>query len=230
MALNQDDLVTLYRGLADRYDLASNLYRVVGFPMGEFRRTAVDALVLGTGDTVVELGCGTGLNFPFLQRVVGPRGKIIGVDMTDAMLARARQRIDRNGWSNVELVQSDVARYVFPHQVDGILSTFAMEFVPEYDALIGRCSAALRPGRKLVVGDLKLPVGRLARLAPYLLPLARPFGTTMDLVSRRPWDSVDNYLEDTDIRTFYFGYAYLASGRRKMTKSSRGETLPTAGS
>jgi demethylmenaquinone methyltransferase/2-methoxy-6-polyprenyl-1,4-benzoquinol methylase len=55
---------------------------------------------------------------------VGPRGKIIGVDMTDAMLAKARERISKQGWTNIELVQSDIAEYVFQRQVDGILSTF----------------------------------------------------------------------------------------------------------
>jgi len=215
MALNQDELITLYRGMADRYDLTSNLYRIFGFQMGTFRRAAVDLLALSVGDTVVELGCGTGLNFPLLQRAVGSRGKVIGVDMTDAMLAKAQERINRHNWSNVELVQSDVANYVFQSQVDGILSTFAMEFVSEYDDLIRRCSSALIPGKCLVVGDLKHPDGRLARIAPFLLGLARPYGTTMDLADRRPWESLSNHLGDTKFREFYFGCAYLASGRRR---------------
>jgi ubiquinone/menaquinone biosynthesis C-methylase UbiE len=214
MALNQDELITLYRGMADRYDLTSNLYRIFGFQMSTFRRAAVDALALCFGDTVVELGCGTGLNFPLLQRAVGPRGKVIGVDMTDAMLAKAQERINRHNWSNVELVQCDVANYVFQSQVDGILSTFAMEFVSEYDDLIRRCSSALIPGKSLVVGDLKHPDGQLARIAPFLLGLARPYGTTMDLADRRPWESLRTHLGDTKLREFYFGCAYLAYGRR----------------
>jgi ubiquinone/menaquinone biosynthesis C-methylase UbiE len=214
MALNQDELITLYRGMAHRYDLTSNLYRIFGFQMGSFRRTAVGALELCAGDTVVELGCGTGLNFPLLERAVGPCGKIIGVDMTDAMLAKARERISRYGWSNIELVQSDVAKYVFERRVDGILSTFVMEFVSEYDDLIRRCSAALIPGKTLVIGDLKHPGGRLAWVAPFLSGLARPYGTTMDLADRRPWESVRTYLGDTKLKEFYFGCAYLAYGRR----------------
>lgn len=214
MALNQDELITLYRGMAHRYDLMSNLYRIFGFQMGTFRRTAVAALELCAGDTVVELGCGTGLNFPLLERAVGPSGKIIGVDMTDAMLAKARERISRHGWSNIELVQSDVAKYVFQRRVDGILSTFVMEFISEYDDLIRRCSAALIPGRSLVVGDLKHPGGHLARMTPFLLGLARPYGTTLDLADRRPWESFRTYLGDTKLKEFYFGCAYLAYGRR----------------
>jgi ubiquinone/menaquinone biosynthesis C-methylase UbiE len=217
MALNQSDLITLYRGLARTYDLTSNLYWIVGFPMRAFRKASVGALALRVGDTVVELGCGTGLNFPLLQQAVGPGGKIIGVDMTDAMLAKAQERVKRHGWCNVELVQSDVTQYEFRSLVDGILSTFAIEFITEYDDLIRRCSSALNPGKRLVIGDLKTPDGALARLAPYLLPLARPYGTTMDLANRRPWESIGNYLDDADVKEFYFGYVYLASGTRKRT-------------
>lgn len=215
MALNQDNLITLYRGLARTYDLTSNLYRIIGFPMSAFRRAAIDALALRSGDTVVELGCGTGLNFPLLRRAVGPGGRIIGVDMTDAMLAKARERIRMHAWSNVELVQADVTQYAFQRRIDGILSTFAMEFVAEYDSLIRRCSDALNPGKCLAVGDLKLSDGPLACMAPYFLTLAHPYGTTMDLANRRPWESISNYLDDTRMKEFYFGFAYVVSGTRR---------------
>lgn len=215
MALDRDELITRYRALARTYDATSNLCRAIGFPMGTFRKEAVAALALRAGDTVVELGCGTGLNFHLLQRAVGTKGKIIGVDMTDAMLARAREKVRKYGWQNVELIQADVAQYVFQRRVDGILSTFTLEFVPEYDDLICQCSTALNHGRCFVLGDLKLPEGRLACLAPYLLPLARPYGTTMDLANRRPWESMSNYLAETNVKEFYWGYAYLASGRKR---------------
>lgn len=227
MALSPNDLVVLYRRLARTYDLTSNLYRVIGFPMSAFRTACVGALALRPGDTVVELGCGTGLNFGLLQQAVGPNGKIAGVDMTDAMLARAEERVRRQGWRNVELIQSDATRYEFRSQVDGILSTFALEFVAEYDDLIRRCSIALNPGRHLAIGDLKLPDGALAHLAPLLLPLARPYGTTMDLANRRPWESVGAYLDDARVREFYFGYAYLAAGTRRNGSSAMLDSAST---
>lgn len=122
MALNQNDLIALYRGLARTYDLSSNLYRMIGFRMGAFRKACVGALALRAGDNVVELGCGTGLNFPLLHQAVGPKGSIVGVDMTDAMLVKAQERVRRHGWSNVELIQADAAQYKFRSQVDGVNS------------------------------------------------------------------------------------------------------------
>jgi demethylmenaquinone methyltransferase/2-methoxy-6-polyprenyl-1,4-benzoquinol methylase len=58
---------------------------LIGFPD---RKRAVRALNLQRGDTVVDIGCGTGLNFPLLQGAIGPEGTIVGVDLTDAMLSQ----------------------------------------------------------------------------------------------------------------------------------------------
>lgn len=70
------------------------------------------------GDLVVDIGCGTGLNFPWLQEAVGPQGSIIGVDLTNAMLEQARLRVAKEGWKNIELVQADAASYAFPAQIE----------------------------------------------------------------------------------------------------------------
>ena len=111
MTLSWEQIRDLYRKRAGRYDLTANLYYLIGFRERHYRKRAVAALDLQKGDTVVELGCGTGLNFSYLQSMVGPEGKIVGVDLTDAMLARAAQRVDRHGWRNVELVQADAGSF-----------------------------------------------------------------------------------------------------------------------
>lgn len=58
---------------------------------------AVRALKLQPGDTVLELACGTGINFSLFQQYIGPTGQIIGVDLTDAMLDQAQKRVARQG-------------------------------------------------------------------------------------------------------------------------------------
>jgi ubiquinone/menaquinone biosynthesis C-methylase UbiE len=213
MALDQQEIVQVYRRRARRYDLTANLYYLIGFRLGAYRRSAVAQLALQPGDTVVEVGCGTGLNFRLLERAVGARGRIIGVDLTDAMLTQARRRVERQRWDNVELVACDAARYDFPGRVGGILSTFALTLVPGYDGVIQRGARALAPGRRWVVADLKMPEWPGARLcARALVPFYRPFAVTLDLAERRPWESIAKCMRNATVSPRFFGFAYVATG------------------
>ena len=96
---------------------------------------------------MIDIACGTGLNFPLIEDVIGPAGGIVGVDLTDAMLAQAQDRIETNGWSNISLVLADAADFEFPSGVDAILSTYALSQVPECAQVIARGAAALSAGR-----------------------------------------------------------------------------------
>jgi demethylmenaquinone methyltransferase/2-methoxy-6-polyprenyl-1,4-benzoquinol methylase len=179
----------------------------------------VSALALSPGDSVVELGCGTGLNFAHVQRVIGLDGKIIGVDLTDAMLDKARDRVARERWTNVELIQADLAEWHFPVGVSGVYSTLALTLVPEYERVIERASRALRSGGKLAVLDMREPSGWptcLVRLAAWL---NKPFGVSLDLSDRHPWESIRRYLTETHYKEYYFGVLYLCSGKKVARKS-----------
>jgi demethylmenaquinone methyltransferase/2-methoxy-6-polyprenyl-1,4-benzoquinol methylase len=180
-----------------------------------YRRMAVEALRLAPGDTVVDVACGTGLNFSLLQAKVGAEGRIIGVDLTDEMLEQARRRVKRSGWDNVELVQTDAAAYDFPHGVNGILSTCAITLVPEYDEVIARGAAALATGGRLVVFDLKEP-GRWPEWAiRAYVAISRPFAVTRDLGERKPWESIARHFPVHAMVELYGGAAYVAVGEKE---------------
>src|SRR6202007_450115 len=127
----RDRLIETYRKKAKHYDITSRLYPVPGYPHWAQRRRAVQALGRRAGDRVVDIACGTGLNFPLIEEVIGPDGRIIGVDLTDAMLARAQDRVETNGWVQMRLVQAAAAEFSFPAEVDAILSTYALTQVPK---------------------------------------------------------------------------------------------------
>ena len=110
----REHLIETYRKKAKHYDITSRLYPAPGYPQRAQRRRAVQALGLRAGDNVIDIACGTGLNFPLIEEVIGPDGRIVGVDLTDAMLAHAQDRIETNGWSNISLVQADAADFDFP--------------------------------------------------------------------------------------------------------------------
>src|SRR5258708_6473543 len=110
----REHLIETYRKKAKRYDITSRLYPAPGYPQRAHPLRAVQALGLRAGDSVIDIACGTGLNFPLLQKAVGPGGRIVGVDLPDARLARAQDRRKANGWSKVSLVQAHAAGFDFP--------------------------------------------------------------------------------------------------------------------
>jgi len=212
MVFNTEELARLYRKRARHYNLCANLYYLLGFREFAYRKKAVLALDLRPGAVVVEIGCGTGLNFGLLRRGVGSEGRIIGVDLTREMLDRASTRIAKNHWSNIELVQSDAAAYDFPERVDGILSTFAVTLMPEYDRIIKNGAAALGSGKKFVILDFKKSDAWPAWLINFFVFVTKPFGVSIDLAERHPWESIQRYLTHVQIYELYFGGLFLCVG------------------
>src|ERR1700690_3333999 len=214
----QERLIETYRKKAKHYDITSRLYPAPGYPQRAQRLRAVRALGLRPGDTVIDMACGTGLNFPLLEKAVGPGGRIVGVDLTDAMLARAQDRIEANGWSNVSLVQADAADFEFPAEVDGILSTYALTQVPECAEVIAHGAKALSAGGRWVVLDLKVPGNTPGWLAQLGTAIVRPFASIDEWTMRRPWEAirgaVQEELADPSWTELFFGTAFLAAGSR----------------
>lgn len=208
----KSELIEIYRRRAKFYDYSANMYYLIGFREIAFRKKLTKALNLKNGDTVVEVACGTGLNFQHIQRVIGPSGKIIGVDITDKMLGQAQLRINRHGWQNVELVKADAADFKFPTGINGILSAFAITLMPEYDQIIENGSRALLSGGRLAILDFKEAEDKPQWLTKFLALLMKPFGTTYDLTLRHPWEAVEKHLSPVLFEELYFGYTYLSVG------------------
>lgn len=210
---NQAHIIDIYRQRAKGYDASSVS------SLKTWREEAVKLLNLERGDLVVDIGCGTGLNFALLQEAIGPEGRIVGVDLTDAMLEQARQRIAEHGWKNVELVQSDATQYEFPTQVDGVISTFALTFIPDCGRVIQNGCKALAPGRRWVVLDMAWPTRWPPWWRPLLFFLRLPsYGITADVVQRRPWQTIwrtmERHLVNVARKQFLMGFFYLASGEQ----------------
>jgi len=219
----REHLIETYRKKAKHYDVTSRLYPAPGYPQRAQRLRAVQALGLRAGDSVIDMACGTGLNFPLLQEAVGPDGRIVGVDLTDAMLARAQDRTEANGWSNVSLVQADAAGFDFPAEVDAILSTYALTQVPECAGVIAHGAAALSRGGRWVVLDLKVPGSTPEWLTQLGTAIVRPFASVDEWIMRRPWEAIraamQEELADFIWTELCFGTAFLAAGSRSPRKT-----------
>ena len=128
------------------------------------------------------------------------------------MICRAWERIRANHCSNIELIRADAARYEFPDDVGGVLSTFAITLIPEYDRIIKRASTALAIGNRCVILDLKKPKNIPNWLTELAVLITNPFGVSMDLMERHPWESIERYFGSTSRRDLYLGFAYISVG------------------
>ncbi|MFN3288482.1 MAG: class I SAM-dependent methyltransferase [Sphingomonadaceae bacterium] len=219
-----------YGRLARVYDAAVRAYEAVG--LASHRELAVRALRLAPGDHVLDLGCGTGLNLPHLLAAVGQAGQVTGVDLSPAMLARARARAGRADWTNVTLVEADLADWEPPPGIAGALASYVLDFVPDPAPLFDRLAAVLRPGGRVALLGMQRPPGVprwLARLGA--LP-SRPFGVSLETLERRPWAALFERLECVEVRPLSGGSVYLAvaeappaPGWRASVGSAPGSTL-----
>jgi demethylmenaquinone methyltransferase/2-methoxy-6-polyprenyl-1,4-benzoquinol methylase len=208
------DIQSTFQNISRRYDWHMRAYNLVGLRIGDYRRHAVDLLKLKPGGRVVDLGCGTGLSFPRIIERIGPEGHLTGVDMTVGMLACARERCDRAGWNNVELVQSEIGSYEFPDKVDAVISTGAMGYVSEYDRVIQSAAQALASDGQLVILDAKQPESWPSWLFKLLFKIKKPLGLGIEYFDNRPWESVKHHFRQTTFEQRYGGWVYFSTGSK----------------
>lgn len=212
----------VYGRVAGRYDGALALFGLLGYRTGAYRRRAVCALRLRPGQTVVDLGCGTGKNLPLLAEAVGAGGRVVGADFSPAMLEEARARIEENGLANVELVEADAATVDFPESLDRVLATFSLSMMPEPERVIARAARALearalearaleKDGR-LAVLDFRIPPSWPRPIRRAAFALAAPLGETWAMAERDLRPLARRHVSLDVDESLYFGATYVAAG------------------
>lgn len=136
------------------YRRQARIYDATRWIMLHGRRTAVARLALQPGNSVLEVGCGTGLNFRHVLSYLDPaRGRLTGLDFSEPMLERAKRRAARNGWKNVTLVHGDATARKFPEPFDAVLFAYSLSMIPDWRAAVQNARAHLNPAGRLVVLD-----------------------------------------------------------------------------
>jgi arsenite methyltransferase len=114
---------------------------------------------LPAGATVVDIGCGAGMDLLLAASHVGPRGRAIGVDMTEAMRDRARRGVAACGLTHVEIREGEAtALPIDAESVDVVISNGVLNLVAEKTAAIAEIRRVLKPGGRVQIADIVLGV------------------------------------------------------------------------
>jgi SAM-dependent methyltransferase len=190
-----------YRRRASVYDLELALFEPA-------RRRAVTWLEAQAGDTVLDVGCGTGLSFELLQSAVGARGRIIGIEQSPEMIEIARQRVVRHGWKNVTLVHAPVENARIPRRADRALLHFTHDILQRDDAL-ANVVEHLRPGATVVACGLKWAPRWAAPVNLFVLPAALRSVSSLSGL-HRPWQRLAQLTGAPELRSMLGGGVFLA--------------------
>jgi demethylmenaquinone methyltransferase/2-methoxy-6-polyprenyl-1,4-benzoquinol methylase len=190
----------------DRYDRLAPWYRFAEPSIllrPGFRRQAVARLGLKAGQSVLEIGCGTGRNLRFLREAVGASGRVTGVDVFAGMLAQADKTVMRHGWQNVRLIEQDASTLALDEPVDVVYFSLSYSVLPDRDVVLDRAWEALPSGGQLAIMDAHLPENLLGRV---LGPAAEAVATAFpgdpysepwkDLVRLSPYVQIERFQLD----------------------------------
>jgi demethylmenaquinone methyltransferase/2-methoxy-6-polyprenyl-1,4-benzoquinol methylase len=203
--------------ISRRYDRLALIYGPLSVALMLRRRTrdeAVRRLRLGPGDSVLEVGSGTGANLGRLVGAVGPAGSVTGIDLSPAMLERAEGVRAANGWENVTLLEQDAGRLDGSDRFDAVLFSLSYSVLPEPRRTLEAVWERLRPEGSIVIMDAGLPGGRLGLL---LRPLANAVSraTVLGDPDSRPWEDIAGLGgAELDTVRFQAGTYFVCSARK----------------
>lgn len=175
------------------------------------RRAIVEALPLSAGEVVLDVGCGTGLCFAMLRDKVGRHGHIVGVDASPHMLAVARDRVARQGWRNITLVQAPIGQAPIPVTADAALFC-AVHDVLRSPRALRTVVDSLRPAAWVAAGGGKWAQPWMVPLNVQVRMLHAPYVDSFEGFDR-PWSHLEQLLTEIHIDEIAWGTGYLATGQ-----------------
>ena len=176
-----------------------------------YRRAVVEALPLGSGQVVLDVGCGTGLCCGLLRDKVGPGGGVVGIEESPEMAAVAREHIACQGWDNVTVVEAPAEDAEIGLTADAALFCAVHDILQSPDAL-RNVLTRLRPGAWVAAGGGKWAAPMMVALNSMVGMLHAPYVRDFSGFDR-PWRHLERLVEDVRIEEMGFGSGYVMTGR-----------------
>ncbi len=195
------------------------------------RALGIEMLGLMPGAQILDMGCGTGLNFSLLQQKIQPRGTIVGIDRSAEMLGQARRRAQRNGWTNIILLQAD-AVHLSPDVLgsditaaggsilsQAALSTYALSLMPDWRLAWKNMTALTEAEGRAAIVDMQDPTGLASVWTPLTRLAARLGGSD---ISAHPWKAIEEDCTTVESAEARGGHLQIRAGTLP-TKPATGE-------
>jgi len=171
-----EESYSYYGKLPFLYNLFNKLYFL--------RKKAIKKLNLKQNYKVLDIACGTGLNFKHIEKLIKNNGKIIAIDYTKEMLKQAKKLIKKNNYTNIKLIKANAENIKLKTNFDAIISTLGFSSIPNHKAALKNAVNSLKKGKKLVMLE-----GKLFNFKPLniIMPLLR---------WSKSWDKNKNLIKD----------------------------------
>ncbi|EIJ39367.1 methylase involved in ubiquinone/menaquinone biosynthesis [Galbibacter orientalis DSM 19592] len=151
----QENAIRYYDKLSVLYDYISNWY------YKKARNYAIKELQLKNGQTVLNVPCGTGVNFKYFNEYLNNTGLIIGIDLSSGMLDKVKQKIEKNGWTNVKIELNNATKIdqnwldYRDEQIiiDSVFCDLGLSGLPEWRNIIDNMISILKPNGRIVILD-----------------------------------------------------------------------------
>lgn len=179
--------------VAGAYDRWAPVYDMVFGPVFERGRKAAIAAAERIGGRILEVGVGTGISLPDYSR----EHRIFGIDISEQMLAQARQRVSELGLDHVEgLAVMDAGKLEFPDaSFDVVMAQYVVTAVPDPEGTLDEFARVLKPGGEIVLNSrVGAEVGLRRSLEHWVAPAARKLGWRTEF----PWERYAAWLARTD--------------------------------
>jgi len=194
----------------ERYSMRAQVYDGELALFEPLREEAIARLRLQGGETVLDVGCGTGLSFEPLKARVGEQGAIIGIEQCPQMLHKARERVEAHGWQGIRLLSEPADEAPLHGQADAAIFHFTHDILRQPEA-IANVMHHLKPGARVVATGLQWAAPWVWPVNLFVWSAAMYSVSTMDGLDR-PWSILATFLRDVEVSATWMGSIYMATG------------------